>query len=735
MNTWRNFKTDGAIWHTSIDVRDFINSNITQYNGTEGFLQGPTDSTEQLWNAILNLPKDIQIDETTIGTITSHSPGFINKDIEQIVGLQASKPLERTIIPQGGTRLVEGALKAYGKTLPEDIKEIFSKHTNTVNEGVFSAYTPEILNARRSGVITGLPDAYGRGRIIGDYRRIALYGVDRLIADKINQQKHLYKRQSTEETIKLREEVKSQITALEDLLTLGSSYGFDISVPASSAKEAIQWLYFGYLAAIKQQNGAAMSIGRTSTFLDIYIERDLQEGVLTEEEAQELIDHFIMKLRIVRFLRTPEYDELFSGDPVWVTESIGGMSSDGSHLVTKTSYRYLHTLYNLGPAPEPNLTVLWSESLPDTWKKYTAKVAIETSAIQFESDESMRKSFGDDYSIACCVSGMATGKSMQYFGARCNLAKTLLYAINGGRDEITGVQVGPKYESVQGEYLEYADVMEKLDVMLDWIAKTYIDALNIIHYMADKYSYESLQMALHDLDIERTMACGIAGLSVCADSLAAIKYGKVKIHRDKNLVTTYTNEGLPTPEFGNNDPRVDSIANGLVKTFIEKLKQRNTYRNARVTQSILTITSNVVYGKKTGDTPCGRKKGEPFAPGANPMHNRDKNGALASVISVAKLPYEYAEDGISYTFSVIPESLGKTLTERKQNLITILNTYFSYGGQHINVNCLNRETLVDAMEHPELYPQLTVRVSGYAVNFIKLTKEQQEDIISRTFHK
>jgi len=735
MNPWRTFNTEGTVWQDTINVRDFIIHNITQYNGTESFLQQPTENTKTLWEKVLNISNEVLIDETRVGTITSHPPGYINKSLEQIVGLQSDKPLERTIIPQGGIRLVETALKAYNKELPKEIKETFSKHTKTVNEGVFSAYTPEILNARRSGVITGLPDAYGRGRIIGDYRRVALYGLTKLIQDKLSQQRLLYKRHSNDETIRLREEVSEQIIALNDLVELGSSYNVDLTKPASNAKEAIQWLYFGYLGAIKQQNGAAMSLGRTSSFLDIYIERDIQEGILTEIEAQELVDHFIMKLRIVRFLRTPDYDELFSGDPVWITESIGGISDEGKHLVTKTSYRYLHTLYNLGPAPEPNLTVLWSDSLPDAWKKYTTKVAIETSAIQFESDESMRKSFGDDYSIACCVSGMTTGKSMQYFGARCNLAKALLYAINGGRDEITGVQVGPKYEAIQGDYLIYEEVKEKFDVMLDWIAKVYIDALNIIHYMADKYSYESLQMALHDLDVQRTMACGIAGLSVCADSLAAIKYGKIKVIRKEGLIVSYVHEGGEYPVFGNDDARVDSIANDLVKTFVEKLQQRDTYRNARVTQSILTITSNVVYGKKTGDTPCGRLKGEPFAPGANPMHNRDENGALPAILSVAKLPYEFAQDGISYTFSIIPEGLGKDLRERKNNLITLLSTYFSYGGQHINVNCLNREMLVDAMKHSELYPQLTVRVSGYAVNFIKLTKEQQEDIISRTFHK
>ncbi len=631
--------------------------------------------------------------------------------------------------------MVKQACEAYGFKLDPKVEKIFTEYRKTHNQGVFDAYTPEIRRARKAGIITGLPDAYGRGRIIGDYRRVPLYGVDRLIEDKKRQLEELETAWMGDETIRSREEITDQIRALEALKQMALSYGYDISQPAGNAHEAVQWLYFAYLAAVKEQNGAAMSLGRVSTFLDIYIERDMKRGILTEQEAQELIDHFVMKLRLVRFLRTPEYNELFSGDPTWVTESIGGMGLDGRTLVTRNSFRFLHTLTNLGPAPEPNMTVLWSENLPEGFKRYCAKMSIETSSIQYENDDLMRPYWGDDYGIACCVSAMRIGKQMQFFGARANLAKALLYAINGGRDEISGVQVTPPFAPITSEYLDYDEVMTKFDNMMEWLARVYMDALNIIHYMHDKYAYEALEMALHDREIFRTMACGIAGLSVVIDSLSAIRYAKVKpIRNEEGLAVDFEIEG-DFPAFGNNDDRADQIGVEIVKSFMEKLRKQKTYRGSVPTLSILTITSNVVYGKKTGNTPDGRKAGEPFAPGANPMHGRDTKGAIASLASVAKLPYRYSQDGISYTFSIIPKALGKTMEDRISNLAAMLDGYFHKGGHHINVNVFERETLLDAMEHPEKYPQLTIRVSGYAVNFIRLTREQQLDVLARTFHE
>jgi formate C-acetyltransferase len=638
-------------------------------------------------------------------------------------------------MPCGGIRVVRSAVEAYGYQLDAKTNEIFTQYRKTHNDGVFDAYTPEMRSARHSGIITGLPDSYGRGRIIGDYRRVALYGIERLIADKQHQKQLLEVDVILDDVIRQREEISEQIKALKELQQMAASYGCDISKPAANAQEAVQWTYFGYLGAVKEQDGAAMSLGRVSTFLDIYIERDLQQGLITESTAQEIIDHLVMKLRMVRFLRAPAYNQLFSGDPTWVTEAIGGMGLDGRPLVTKNSFRFLHTLYNLGPAPEPNLTVLWSEYLPENFKKFCAKISIETSSIQYESDDLMRPDYGDDYGIACCVSAMRIGKQMQFFGARANLAKVLLYSINGGKDEKTGEQIGPTYAPITSEYLDYEQVMAKFDQMLEWLAKLYVNTLNVIHYMHDKYCYERLEMALHDAEVHRTMACGIAGLSVVADALSAIKYSQVKVIRDdKGLAIDYQVEG-DYPKFGNNDEKVDEIAVNVVKLFMDKLRKHPTYRNAVLTQSILTITSNVVYGKKTGSTPDGRQAGEPFAPGANPMHGRDSNGAVAVLESVAKLPYEQAQDGISYTFSIVPEALGKTDENKVNNLAGLLGGYFSNGGHHINVNVLNLETLLDAMEHPENYPQLTIRVSGYAVNFIKLNREQQLDVINRTFHK
>ncbi|MVO71771.1 formate C-acetyltransferase [Paeniclostridium sordellii] len=736
---WKSFK-DGK-WSKEIDVRGFIQLNYTPYEGDASFLVKATENTNSLMDEMMELFKKerdnggtLDVDTKTVSAIDAYKPGYIDKEKEVVVGFQTDEPLKRAIMPYGGIRMVESSCKAYGFELDNEVKEIFTKYRKTHNQGVFDAYTDEMRLARKSGIITGLPDAYGRGRIIGDYRRVALYGVDRLIEDKVSQKSSLDVSVIDEDTIRLREEISDQIKALEALKRMAESYGFDISRPANNSREAVQWLYFAYLGAIKDQNGAAMSLGRTSTFLDIYFERDLRNGEITEEEVQELMDHFVMKLRMVKFLRTPEYNDLFSGDPTWVTESIGGMGIDGRTLVTKNSFRVLHTLYTLGPSPEPNLTVLWSNSLPKGFKDFCSKVSIDTSSIQYENDDLMRPYWGDDYGIACCVSAMRIGKQMQFFGARVNLAKTLLYSINGGVDEKLGIQVGPKFEKVNSEYLDYEEVMEKFDLFTDWLANLYINTLNVIHYMHDKYSYEALQMALHDRDVFRTMACGIAGLSVCVDSLSAIKYAKVKPIRNENgIATDFEVEG-DYPKYGNNDDRVDDIAINLVKNFMNKLKQNKTYRNSYPTQSILTITSNVVYGKKTGNTPDGRKAGEPFAPGANPMHGRDISGALASLSSVAKLPYEYSQDGISNTFSIIPGALGKDEEERVFNLTAMLDGYFGQGAHHLNVNVFDRAMLEDAMERPEEYPRLTIRVSGYAVHFTKLTREQQLDIINRTFH-
>ena len=738
---WEGFEKGD--WQREINVRDFIQRNYTPYEGDESFLTGPTEKTKKLWDEVLELYKKehnaeggvLDIDTKTISTVSSHEAGYIDKDLEDIVGLQTDSPLKRAIMPYGGIRIVEQSCKAYGREVDPEVDKIFHTVRKTHNDGVFSVYTPDIRAARSNHLLTGLPDGYGRGRIIGDYRRVALYGVDALIAEKQEELDILNVDELTEEVIREREEISEQINALKQLKVMAEKYGFDISEPASNAKEAVQWLYFGYLGAIKDQNGAAMSLGRTSTFLDIYFEKDIKEGKLTEEQAQEIMDHFIMKLRLVRFLRTPEYNELFSGDPVWVTESIGGMGIDGRTLVTKNSFRLLHSLENLGPAPEPNMTVLWSTRLPEGFKRYTTKLSIETSSIQYENDDLMRITLGDDYGIACCVSPMKIGKQMQFFGARANLAKTLLYAINGGKDEKTGKQVTPKFEPIRSEYLEYNEVMEKFDQMMDYVAKIYIKALNAIHYMHDKYSYEAIEMALHDKDIIRTMACGIAGLSVVADSLSAIKYAKVKVIRDETgMAVDYQVEG-DFPKFGNDDDRVDEIAVEIVKTFLHKLQKHQTYRNSKHTLSILTITSNVVYGKATGNTPDGRRAGEPFGPGANPLHGRDVNGALAVMNSIAKLPFEQSEDGISYTFSITPGTLGKTEDERVTNLVTMLDGYFKQTGHHINVNVFDRNLLLDAMDHPEKYPQLTIRVSGYAVHFTKLTREQQLDVINRTIHE
>ncbi|MDU2490875.1 MAG: formate C-acetyltransferase [Clostridium celatum] len=737
---WNDFKTGS--WTKSVDVRNFIQTNYTPYEGDDSFLAGATEATTKLWAEVSELFKKerenggvLDVDTETISGINEYNPGYIDQAFEKIVGVQTDAPLKRAVMPYGGIRMAENAAKAYGYEVSPKISEIFSKYRKTHNQGVFDAYTTEMRLARKSGVITGLPDAYGRGRIIGDYRRVALYGVDRLIQDKEQQKLSLEVKTIDEDVIRLREEISDQILALKELKGLAASYGFDISAPATNAREAIQWLYFGFLGAIKDQNGAAMSLGRTSTFLDIYIERDLRNGVITEAEAQELMDHFVMKLRLVKFLRTPEYNDLFSGDPTWVTESIAGMGLDGRTLVTKNSFRVLNTLYTLGPSPEPNLTVLWSTRLPQGFKDFCSKVSIDTSSVQYENDDLMAPYWGDDYAIACCVSAMRVGKQMQFFGARVNLAKTLLYAINGGKDEKYGMQVGPKTAPLTGEYLDYNEVMERFDVMTDWLANLYVNTLNVIHYMHDKYSYEKLQMALHDRDVFRTMACGIAGLSVCADSISAIKYAKVKpIRNEDGVAIDFEVEG-DFPKYGNDDDRVDEIAVWLVENMMNKIRQNKTYRNSYHTQSVLTITSNVVYGKKTGTTPCGRKAGEPFAPGANPMHGRDCSGSLASLNSVAKIPYEHSQDGVSNTFSIVPDALGKTPENRIHNLGTMMDGYFSQGAQHLNVNVFNRETLLDAMEHPEEYPQLTIRVSGYAVNFIKLTREQQLDVINRTFHK
>jgi formate C-acetyltransferase len=734
---WEGFNP--GFWQNEIDVRDFIQQNYEPYDGDESFLAPATERTTKIWNQLNQLFVEERrkgvLDISQIpSSITAHAPGYIDRDNEVIVGLQTEAPLKRAIMPNGGFRMVLNALKTYGYEPDPQVVEVFTKYRKTHNDGVFDAYTEDIRRCRSSHILTGLPDAYGRGRIIGDYRRVPLYGVTCLIKHKQEEKRSIDAAMSTDEIIRDREELSEQIRALQELQEMAASYGFDISNSARNAREAVQWLYFAFLAAVKEQNGAAMSLGRTSTFLDIYFHRDLRLGILTEEQAQEIIDDFVIKLRIVRFLRTPEYDELFAGDPTWVTESIGGMGDDGRPLVTKTSFRFLQTLYNIGPAPEPNLTIWYSPRLPDGFRSFSAKVAIDTSSIQFESDEIMRSAWGDDGAIACCVSPMRVGKQMQFFGARANLAKCLLYAINGGRDELTGKQIGPPCEAVQGEYLKFDDVLGKFEKMMDWLAGVYVNAMNTIHYMHDKYAYERIEMALHDYAPLRTMAFGIAGLSVVADSLSAIRYAKVRVVRDETgLITDYQTEG-EFPQFGNNDNRVDQFAAWLVSTFMTKLRKYPTYRHAYHTQSVLTITSNVVYGKNTGNTPDGRRQGEPFAPGANPMHGRDVHGIHASAASVAKIPYRDAADGISLTSSLVPEGLGRSAEDRITNLRGILDAFFSITGYHMNVNVLNRDMLIDAMDHPEKYPNLTIRVSGYAVNFVRLSREQQMDVINRTFH-
>jgi formate C-acetyltransferase len=746
---WEGFAA--GEWQNDVNVRDFIQKNYTPYVGDESFLESEaTPATAKLWEQVMvgikqenSTHAPVDFDTSVISTITAHDAGYINKDLETIVGLQTEAPLKRAIIPNGGIRMVEGSCKAYDRELDPEVSKIFTEYRKTHNQCVFDIYTPDIMKCRKSGVLTGLPDAYGRGRIIGDYRRVALYGIDRLMKDKFAQFTSLQERfelgEDLQMTMQLREEIAEQHRALGQIKTMAAKYGYDISGPATTAQEAIQWTYFGYLAAVKSQNGAAMSLGRTSTFLDVYIERDIAAGVITEVQAQEMIDHFVMKLRMVRFLRTPEYDELFSGDPIWATESMGGMGIDGRTLVTRSNFRFLNSLYTMGPSPEPNITVLWSEKLPDGFKRFCAKVSIDTSSIQYENDDLMRPDMdSDDYAIACCVSPMIVGKQMQFFGARANLAKTMLYSINGGVDEKLKIQIGPKTAPVTDAVLDYTDVMARLDHFMDWLATQYVTALNSIHYSHDKYSYEASLMALHDRDVRRTMACGIAGLSVAADSLSAIKYAKVKPIRDEDGISIDFEIEGDYPKFGNNDSRVDDIACELVSTFMGKIRKLKMYRDAIPTQSILTITSNVVYGKKTGNTPDGRRAGAPFAPGANPMHGRDEKGAVASLTSVGKLPFADAKDGISYTFSIVPNALGKELDTQKANLAGLMDGYFHHesgieGGQHLNVNVLNRETLLDAVEHPENYPQLTIRVSGYAVRFNSLTTEQQKDVIARTF--
>lgn len=727
-------------WTEDIHVRDFISRNYTPYNGDESFLAQPTENTLRLWDKVKVLKKAekdaggvLDVDASVVSTILSHAPGYIDKDLEAIVGLQTDAPLKRAIMPFGGVRLVKTSLEAYGYEMDPKVEEIFN-YRKTHNDGVFDAYTPEMKRARHTGLVTGLPDAYGRGRIIGDYRRVPLYGTAFLIAQKRKAKDTMIPDVMDTEQIREREEISDQVRGLYELTKMAQSYGYDISRAARSFKEAVQWLYFAYLGAVKEQNGAAMSLGRVSTFLDIYAQQELDEGTITESEVQEIVDHFIMKLRLVRFLRTPAYDELFSGDPTWVTEAIGGVALDGRHMVTKMSYRFLHTLTNLGPAPEPNMTVLWSPKLPEPFKAFCARMSIDTSSIQYENDDLMREKFGDDYAIACCVSAMRVGKQMQFFGARANLAKLLLYAINGGVDEITGEQVGPKREPLKSGVLDYEQVVYRFDEMMTWMCKLYINTLNVIHYMHDKYCYENLEMALHDEKVMRTMACGMAGLSVVADSLSAIKHAKVKVIRNAaGLAVDFEVHG-DYPQFGNDNPKADRIASEVVKKFMTELSKHKTYRDAKPTLSILTITSNVVYGKKTGSTPDGRKAGEAFAPGANPMHGRDVEGAIASMRSVAQLPYDYSEDGISYTFSIVPAALGKDEKTRQYNLFGLLDGYFSDGGHHINVNVFQRQTLLDAMTNPEKYPQLTIRVSGYAVHFVNLTQEQQLEVIRRTVH-
>ncbi|WCN04097.1 formate C-acetyltransferase [Streptomyces sp. M92] len=737
-DAWRGFAGSG--WRERIDVRVFVQANCTPYDGTADFLTGPTERTRALWTKVAVLfPEErrkgvLDVDTATPSTITSHAPGYIDRERELIVGLQTDRPLKRAVIPAGGLRVVESGLRAYGYEPDPFVTKVFGTYRKTHNDGVLDAYTPAMRTARRVGIITGLPDSHGRGRIIGDYRWVALYGTDRLTEAKRGERARLDALPSTEDVIRDREELAEQLRALGELTEMAVGYGCDVSRPARSAHEAVQWLYLGYLAAVKEQNGAAMSLGRTSTFLDVYLQRDLEEGRLDESRAQELVDDFVIKLRIVRFLRTPENDALFSGDPTWVTESIGGLGSDGRPLVTRTSFRFLQTLYNLGPAPEPNLTVLWSPRLPAGSKRFCAQVSIDTSAVQYESGDLMRPRTGDDTAIACCVSAMAVGRQMQFFGARVNVAKALLYAVNGGRDEMTGEQVTPEMPPLTGEYLEYGQLTAAYDRVLDWLAETYVNALNVIHYMHDKYAYERIEMALHDHPVHRFMACGIAGLSVAVDSLSAVKYARVRtIRNGSGLAVDYRTEG-DFPAYGNNDDRADALAVDLVRTFMAKVRRHPTYRDAEHTQSVLTVTSNVVYGKHTGNTPDGRRAGQPFAPGANPMNGRDRHGLAAAVLSLAKLPYDEARDGISLTATVTPEGLGHVPDDRQDNLVGILDAYTTAGGFHMNVNVLDRSVLEDAMEHPDKYPDLTIRVSGYAVNFVRLTREQQLDVIGRTFH-
>ncbi len=750
MNAWRNFKGDS--WKKEINVRDFMFDNYNEYLGDSSFLEGPTESSKLLNERFYELLKQekenggsLGMDTDVVSSLTSHPAAYINKDLEKIVGLQTDAPFKRAFHPYGGINVAYKAAKAYGYEIDPAMVHIFSTYRKTHNQGVFDVYSKEIRDARRTGIITGLPDGYGRGRIIGDYRRVALYGTTRLIAEREEQKAIYQSKVMNEKNIRMCEELQDQINALNEFIKMGEIYGFDLTRPAENAYEAIQWTYFGYLAAVKEQNGAAMSLGRTASFVDIYIERDLKDGIITEVEAQELIDHFIMKLRMIRFARTPEYNDLFTGDPTWVTESLAGLTLDGRSWVTKSTFRYLQTLYNLGTSAEPNLTVLWSESLPENFKKFCAKVSIDTSSIQYENDEQMRPDHGDDYGIACCVSPMAIGQEMQFFGARANLAKALLYAINGGRDELSGAQVGPMNDVLQADVLDYDVVMDRFDHMLTWLAEVYVSALNIIHYMHDKYAYEAIQMAFHNPEVKRNFATGVAGLSVVADSLSAIKHAKVKpVYDDRGLIYDFEIDG-DFPCYGNNDDAVDMLAVDIVNRFMSKIRNQYTYRESVPTMSILTITSNVVYGKKTGNTPDGRRKGEPFAPGANPMHGRDKSGALQSLLSVSKIPCESCQDGISNTFTLVPQALGKDLESadgfvyegdiKVENLVTILDGYFVNGGYHLNVNIMNRKTLQDAYDHPEKYPNLTIRVSGYAVNFSNLTNEQKREVISRTFHE
>ncbi|MFT8556204.1 formate C-acetyltransferase [Liquorilactobacillus hordei] len=738
---WEGFS--GGNWQSEVDIRDFIQQNFKQYNGNESFLEDATPETKELNDRLVALKLEeraaggvLDADTKVVSTITSHGPGYLDKNLEKIVGLQTDKPLKKALMPYGGIRMAKDALESYGLKLNPEMEHFFNDLSKTHNQGVFDAYTPDVKRARHYKIVTGLPDAYGRGRIVGDFPRIALYGIDYLVASKLNDLDNYGDGEMTDSVIQMREEISEQIRALNQIKDMAASYGYDISQPATTAQEAIQWLYFGYLAAIKQQNGAAMSIGRVDTFIDIFVERDIERGILNEKEAQELIDQFTMKLRMVSFIRTPEYNSLFSGNPIWATLSLAGMGIDGEHHVTKTAFRFLNTLKNMGAAPEPNITLLWSQKLPDTFKHYAAAVSVESSTIQYENDDLMRKQWGTDYyAIACCVSAQPVADGIQYFGARANLAKTVLYTINGGKDEIGKAQVGPAYEPISSEYIDYDEFMKKFDPMLDWLADVYVNALNTIHYMHDKYYYESAQLALKDTRLDRTFATGISGLSVAADSISAIKYGHVKVIRDEDGIAVDFKADNDFPRYGNNDDRADEIAVWLVKSLYTKMNKHHLYRGSKLSTSVLTITSNVVYGKNTGTTPNGRQKGEPFAPGANPAYGAEESGALASLLSVAKLPYKYATDGISNTFAVTPTTLGHDEELQKDALVNMINGYMKNNGHHLNINVFKRETLLDAQEHPENYPTLTIRVSGYCVYFADLTKEQQDDVISRTFHQ